>query len=117
MPTPYQLHIAKDFTRHPGGRLKSDGPFSGELFRESLLHPRLISSPGGVSVYLDGTLGYPSSFLEEAFGGLVRDGFFAATLGMQLDLISSDKDLVAKIWGYIDEAAAESNSVLDQRGG
>ena len=31
-----------------------------------------------VSVVLDGAAGYPSSFLEEAFGGLVREDGFSA---------------------------------------
>ncbi|MCK1507192.1 STAS-like domain-containing protein [Bradyrhizobium sp. 18] len=65
------LSIAKDFSRFPSGRFRSDGPHSGEAFREDYLVPRLKES-GSLLVNLDGVAGLPSSFLEEAFGGLVR---------------------------------------------
>jgi len=73
------INIADDFTRTPGGRRIRTGPASGEEFREKLLAPKLrIAVEKGVPlvVVLDGVAGYPVSFLEEAFGGLIRyDGF------------------------------------------
>jgi hypothetical protein len=69
--TAQYLSIAKDFSRFPSGRFRSDGPHSGEAFREDFLVPRLKDS-AGLLVNLDGVAGLPSSFLEEAFGGLVR---------------------------------------------
>lgn len=65
------IKIATDFSRTPGGRYRSDGPASGEEFREDILIPAL-SHGDTVTIDLDGARGYPSSFLEEAFGGLVR---------------------------------------------
>ena len=65
------INIATDFSRTPGGRYRTDGPSSGEDFRERILIPALEESQS-ITVELDGTRGYPSSFLEEAFGGLVR---------------------------------------------
>ena len=65
------INIAADFSKTPGGRYLTDGPASGEDFRERLLIPALKDNQT-VIVELDGTRGYPSSFLEEAFGGLVR---------------------------------------------
>jgi hypothetical protein len=65
------INIASQFSRTPGGRYYTDGPASGEQFREERLIPALQKS-GTVVVELDGARGYPSSFLEEAFGGLVR---------------------------------------------
>jgi hypothetical protein len=62
----------------PGGRYVSDGLFSGEWFREEVLRPAVshaIESGEKVRVDLDGAPGYGSSFLEEAFGGLVRKGY------------------------------------------
>src|SRR5271170_4668971 len=59
----------------PGGRYISDGPFSGEWFRNEILGPAVaaaLESEDKVKVELDGTAGYGSSFLEEAFGGLIR---------------------------------------------
>jgi len=70
--------IASDFTRYPGPRYRKDGPFSGEQFRDELLVPalrRVERGGGNVIVELDGVAGYGSSFLEEAFGGLLRCGF------------------------------------------
>jgi hypothetical protein len=49
------------------------GPDSGEEFRTRLLK-ELKKVPGEVQVLLDGAEGYGSSFLEEAFGGLIRLG-------------------------------------------
>jgi hypothetical protein len=72
------LRVA-DHTRTPGGRYSSDGPFSGEWFRETILRPALekaVRDGDRISVELDGTSGYGASFLEEAFGGLVRNGAF-----------------------------------------
>jgi hypothetical protein len=44
-----------------------------------------------VAVVLDGTAGYPSSFLEEAFGGLVRQrGFSHRDLDKKLTVIAND---------------------------
>lgn len=73
--------VARDFSRYPGGRYKVDGEFSGEAFREEKLVPALREANdtrGRVVVDIDGAAGYPSSFLEEAFGGLVREGHFTA---------------------------------------
>jgi len=95
-----ELSVARDFSRFPAGRYLTDGKHSGERFRAMLL-PKLHSGP--VRVLLDGTLGYGSSFLEEAFGGLVREGFTVAQLHERLTLASSDASLVTEIWSYIDD--------------
>ena len=60
-----------EFTRYPGPRFKKLGKGSGEEFREEFLWPKLQSDKN-LKVDLDGAAGYGSSFLEEAFGGLVR---------------------------------------------
>lgn len=60
-----------DFTRYPGPRFKKLGKGSGEEFRESYLYPK-FSNDHELVVNLDGAKGYGSSFLEEAFGGLIR---------------------------------------------
>jgi hypothetical protein len=66
---------------YPGGRFKADGPYSGEFFREEVLRPALtdaIERRQQLTVVLDGAPGYGSSFLEEAFGGLIRTRAFSA---------------------------------------
>ncbi|TIR17567.1 MAG: DUF4325 domain-containing protein [Mesorhizobium sp.] len=65
------IRVADEFSATPGGRYLSDGPFSGEDFRERILIPAL-NEGSPVTVVLDGTRGYPSSFLDEAFAGLAR---------------------------------------------
>ena len=60
----------------PGPRYRRQGAGSGEGLREDHLIPaldRARAQGGRVEVDADGTpYGYPASFLEEAFGGLVR---------------------------------------------
>jgi hypothetical protein len=88
------IEIAKDFSRTPGGRYFSDGPFSGQMFRDRYLVPALQAAKRDgdrVVVVLDGTRGYLSSFLEEAFGGLVREcGFTRNELDQLLEVRSID---------------------------
>ena len=67
--------IAKQYTDIPGPRLKKEGEYSGEDFRESVLIPLVEQAKAEnkkILIDLDGGSGYPTSFLEEAFGGLVR---------------------------------------------
>ncbi|MDE0101655.1 MAG: STAS-like domain-containing protein [Bryobacterales bacterium] len=71
--------IAKQFSATPGGRFRKHGPYSGEEFRDDVLLDLLrnaIGSDDMLVITLDGTHGYGSSFLEEAFGGLIRLGLF-----------------------------------------
>lgn len=65
------ISIADDFSSAPAGRFPDDGPYNGTRFRDEFLLPALRSGED-VVVSLDGVSGFGSSFLEEAFGGLVR---------------------------------------------
>lgn len=70
------LNIAKDYSRCPGARYESEGDFSGEKFREDYLYPKLkeaIETGVKLEVILDGSAGYSTSFIEESFGGLIRN--------------------------------------------
>ncbi len=66
--------IAKDFSKTPFGRFPSDSATSSaERFRKEFLVPALRKDDDEVVVDFDGVaLGVGSSFLEEAFGGLIR---------------------------------------------
>ena len=66
-----EIHIAEDFSDVPYGRYDEDGPDNGQRFREEHLLDA-IRDYDEVHVYLDGAMGYGSSFLDEAFGGLYR---------------------------------------------
>ena len=64
------INIAQDFSKTPGARNYSDGPFSGQEFYEVLLRKKFtdaLHSGQKLKVILDGTEGYASSFLNEAF--------------------------------------------------
>lgn len=93
------INVAKDFSRAPAGRYISDGPNSGERFRNQILVPAL-NGGGMVTLELDGTRGYGSSFLEEAFGGLIRLGFKSADLLRLIVFKTSDPSLVSEIKSY-----------------
>lgn len=77
-------HVATEFHRNLGGRFRSDGPWSGEEFREDYLSEALskaISVGRILRVDFDGATGMPTSFIEEAFAGLMRraQGAFTPT--------------------------------------
>lgn len=74
-----ELIVSKDFSETLGGRFKSDGDYSaeysGETFYESLLEPlflKAVNNNDTLNINLDGTYGYPSSFIDESFGRLSR---------------------------------------------
>ncbi|MGE7469221.1 STAS-like domain-containing protein [Bosea sp. NPDC003192] len=76
MTSSHVIDIAREFSRYPGGRSRADGPHSGEEFLESLLKPRLLAAMrhgDKLIVLLDGVAGLPASFLDAAFGGLIRN--------------------------------------------
>lgn len=64
-----------DFSPYPAGRDDDDGPYNGARFRDEVLAPAIekaLRTREKVQVFLDDVKSYGSSFLEEAFGGLVR---------------------------------------------
>ena len=73
-----KINIANEFSPTPAGRYPSDGPYSGQRFREEILAPALklaLAKGGGerVVIDLDGSLFFSAAFLGEAFAALARD--------------------------------------------
>lgn len=97
------VRVASEFSRHPAGRFLGDGPYSGEAFRRKFLEPNLAKDEELV-IDLDGARGYGSSFLEEAFGGLVREGFPKDVLFKRISLKASNLSLKQEILEYIEQA-------------
>lgn len=94
----------KDFSKYPGPRYEALGQNSGEKFRNSYLIPALKENPD-ITIDFDGVFGYGSSFLEEAFGGLARNGIDKLTLEkLKIHLKSSDPSIVLEVKSYIDDA-------------
>lgn len=106
------INVARDFTKFPAGRYKSVGKGSGEEFRERFLVPALHDNTPTV-IELDGTTGYPPSFLEEAFGGLVRLGFAAERILAVFEFRASDAFAAYKVAAvtYVKEAVGPSADV------
>lgn len=101
------IKIASEFSEFPAGRTKEDGPNSGEKFREDFLVPALKNEGSHLTVDLDDTMGYGSSFLEEAFGGLVRAHHLnLEKLKKSLSIKDSRKIYEKIIWEYIKEEDA-----------
>lgn len=71
-----RLKVLTDYTENPGPRYIDQAPYSGEHFYISLLNKTFaecLKAGDTLLVDLDGTSGYPSSFLDESFGELVYD--------------------------------------------
>ncbi len=109
------ISVLKDFSRTPGPRYKEEGSFSGEEFRNNILLPKLkeaIIQKKTLLVDLDGVSGYGTSFLEEAFGGLIRvNDIDYKTLKNTLKLKSEEDDIyIEEIWEYIEDAKNKKDS-------
>jgi hypothetical protein len=103
------IKIARDFVPTPGPRYIKEGSHSGELFRDTILFPKLqdaIAKRIKVIVELDGTAGYGTSFLEETFGGLIREKKMdLKTIEQHLEIISKEEEyLIEDIQHYLEDA-------------
>lgn len=96
------ISIAKDYTEYPGLRHCSVSDFSGEDFYHKILNKLFkdaLENKEQISIILDGTTGYASSFLDEAFGNLVYD-FTLENVKKYVKIISKEephwKDMIEK---------------------
>lgn len=99
------INVADDFSRYPYGRLRLYSETSGEVFRQDVLLSA-IQENDHVVVELDGTEGYGSSFLDEAFANLIRvEKLDKDMVKNRLKFVSKDDpSLINEIMKYIDEA-------------
>lgn len=100
-----QINIGQDFSQTPGARHISDGDFSGEEFFNIILEPKFLSLEGDevLIINLDGTDGYATSFLDEAFGGLARKHGKDKVLGKIKFVSSEEPYLIDEITSYMNE--------------
>lgn len=106
------LKVSTDFCDIPGPRYIREGSYSGEDFRERLLFPLLqecITSGDTLRIDLDGTQGYGTSFLEEAFGGLIRENHLSLSdVSEHIDFVSEEEPyLIDDIKEYLRDAEDE----------
>ena len=98
------IKISSEFSETPGARYRNEGKCSGEEFREDLLKKKYIEARNKgekLTIDFDGGYGYPTSFLEEAFGGLARIYGSVEVLNI-LDFISLDEPaLIDEVKEYI----------------
>lgn len=104
------INIAQEYSKTPGGRFIKEGCYSGEDFREKMLIPKYelaYNQNEHLRVILDGGYGYGSSFLEEAFGGLVRKN---KDIDISIIEIISDEEpqLVLDVKKYMTDAKAKT---------
>lgn len=104
-----KISIVEDFSRTPGPRYISEGEFSGQLFRQTILLPKIqeaLKENDDIQVDLDRASGYGTSFLEEAFGGLIREDHIPYDfLKTHLKIKSDEDDIyIQEINTYIESA-------------
>lgn len=99
------IKVVKDFYDELIGRFPSDSDYNGERFRNEYLAPALRDFDK-VIVDFDGVEGYGSSFLDEAFGGLVHAlNLSKSDVLSRLSLVSDeDQSLIEEILDYINKA-------------
>lgn len=98
-----KIKIAIDFSPYPGARYREDGQYSGQEFFQNILEPKFTSLKEGevLIIDLDGTEGYATSFLDEAFGGLARN-YGKENVLKKLSFVSNDEPyLIDEIKLYI----------------
>lgn len=102
------IRIADDLSKTPSGRYRKAGTESGKELREKLV--AALKKNDDVTVVLDGTEGYGSSFLEEAFGGLVRLKLFSVDdIRKRLKIVAETPEYSTyedEAKSYIDNAAS-----------
>ncbi len=104
------INLVSDFSARPTGRYTSDVyPDSGQRFRDEVLTPALKEFDQ-VTVVLDGYNRYGRSFLDEAFGGLIRESKFTKS-DLDKKLICQHRlvpSIIALINERIEQAAKDT---------
>jgi hypothetical protein len=113
------LYIGTQFSDDPAGRYYTDGDGNGEEFREEVLKP-IFSFGKPITINIDKNVeGYGSSFLVEAFGGLIKHGYFKNKyIKDRLNITYDNSDFkfyAKKIEQYIDEAIFDSMEYISTK--
>ena len=102
------LSIPLEFSRIPGPRTRTEGPRSAEEFNEDIFFERVqnaINKKLKITVILDGSHGYGTSFLEQVFGGAARM-FGSNTILQLLEIVTEEEPYLKEdIISYIKDVA------------
>ncbi len=71
------IHVASQVSKFPAGRYKWHGLGSGQHLCDLIVKALRDRRYGRVFIDFEGTAGAGSSFIDEAFGGLIREGGFS----------------------------------------
>ncbi len=109
--------ISSEYSEFPGSRYINECMHSGEDFRKNHLSKivkECLDNNQTLLIDLDGTAGYSTAFLEEAFGGLIREEQFNFREVMRTLNFKSDEEpyLIKEIIIYMTEAKIESMNKL-----
>jgi hypothetical protein len=103
-----KIIVAEDFYRRPAGRYRNQGTYTGEAFREDLLLPSFSKLAQDEKLIVDftGVSMTGSSFLEEAFGGLIRNHNFNYNTLKNILVLNFPRrpSLEETVWKYIQDA-------------
>lgn len=101
------FNIAAEFSQTPGARYRTDGNDSGQEFYEDVLESLFdscLKTGESLKIILDGTDGYATSFLDEAFGRLAET-FGVNLVKEKLSFVSEEEPyLLEEIKEYIENA-------------
>jgi hypothetical protein len=101
---PFVIDVAARFSDMPYGRSIVDNEFNGEKFRKEILLKELDKHEY-ILIDLTGVMGSGSSFLDEAFAGLIKhEGFTLEQVNRRLTFKSPYKSVLNNIDKYIREA-------------
>ena len=100
------IKISNDFSITPGARYYSDGEDSGEAFYDKILKyafKQALEDNKLLVIDLDGTEGYATSFLDEAFMRLTKE-FGKDVVTSHIKIISTEEpDWIDEINTYIND--------------
>lgn len=108
------FNVVNEFSRTPSARVATEGKYPGTDLREKItpIIKQAIEQNKSFLIDLDGASGYGTSFLEEVFGGLIREEHFKyndlkACLSIKSD---EEPELIDEIWEYIEDANNENDN-------
>jgi STAS-like domain of unknown function (DUF4325) len=112
--TEHTINVAQEFTPYPAGRFRRHGKFTGEVFRDDILIPAL-NAYDVVKIDFNGTEGVRSSFLDEAFGGLIRIAHLSADKVRRIFIVPDERSTALEVESYISQELREYSSAKSTR--